>query len=115
MRFRAALAGLVWLLGLGSAAYAEVGAGPLFHKNQAIASCTVANLSSRPVFITMQILSSDGSPVSITFTNCGGTSLTTDRVCVMNAKLSSQSILYFCKVGSAFPTGERLQVLFADR
>jgi hypothetical protein len=44
MRFRVALTGLVWLLGLGSAAHAgEAGSGALFHKNQALASCTIAN------------------------------------------------------------------------
>ena len=113
MRFHVALAGMIWLLGLDSAAHAgEVGAGPIFHKNQAIASCAVVNFNARPVQITMQILSSDGSPVSITFNNCAGTQLRTDQVCVMNAKLSSQSILYFCKVGIEIPvrraTSERV-------
>jgi hypothetical protein len=60
---------------------------------------------ARRVTVTVQILSSDGSPVAITFNNCAGTPLASDRVCVMNANLSSQSVLYFCKVGSTFSTG----------
>lgn len=108
MKFRVALAGLIWLMGLGSAAQAQedripwLGTGALFANNQATASCTVANVTKHQILINqVQIFSSDGSPVSIPFDNCTKPDslnpLEPGRACNQNANMLSSSLLYFCR------------------
>jgi hypothetical protein len=111
MRSRVALVGFVWLAGLGGAAHADVlGSGALFDQGQAVASCTVTNVSSSAAGVSsVSILSSDGSPVSVPFDNCQGASLVPGRTCNMNANQLSNSLLYSCQVDTGGANGARFR------
>ena len=97
------------MLVFGSEAQADVmGSGALFDKNQAEASCTVVNLSSVAVNLSeVRIVSSDGSPVSVPFKNCGV--LPPDRSCNVNANMLGTSTTYFCKVETGDASAARLR------
>jgi hypothetical protein len=111
MKFAAAFAGLVCLVSLSGVAHGdEAWSGALFDKRQKEASCTVLSLRSCSVK-SVRIVSSDGSPVSVPFENCGGL-IPDGKICNVNANLLSPSLMYFCQVDAGGASTARCRGTF---